>query len=193
MVQPNEILFLHGLESGPAGTKARYLSDRYHGEAADLDTRRAIASHARATAAGQLWDATAPDIEEAFAIPLERARAALQVKTRRLLIGSSFGGAVLMRLIVEGLWPGPSLFLAQAALKLTGHDRLPAEHRAIFIHGRDDAVVPLEHSRRIVAGSGPSVQLWEVGDEHRLASILEDGTLDAAIGLRLRGPGALAP
>jgi hypothetical protein len=189
MVQPDEVLFLHGLESGPSGSKATYLRQQFGGETADLDTRQAIASHDRAVAAGRTWDATAPDIEDAFAIPLQRAREALRAKPRRLLIGSSFGGAVLMRLIDERLWPGPSLFLAQAALKLTGHDRLPPDHRAIFIHGRTDSVVPLEHSRTIVAASGPSVQLWEVGDEHRLATILQDGTLDTAIQLLLRSAG----
>lgn len=181
--EPGDILFLHGLESSPQARKAVFLSAHYRGEAVDLDTSAAIANRDAALAAGQPWTAGWPGLDEAFAVPLARTRAALAARRRRLVIGSSFGGAVLLRLIAEGAWQGPSLLLASAGLKLTPHRSLPAGHRAILIHGRRDAVVPLDDSRRLAGASGREVQLWEVGDEHSLPSILEDGTLEAAISL----------
>ncbi len=179
---------MHGLESGPQASKAQYLAKRWGADTADLDTTRAIRSMQAALANGLPWTFEAPDIEEAFRVPLQRAEEALQSaskKPRSLLIGSSFGGAVLVRLASQGLWNGPSLLLASAATRLTGIGKLPKGHRAILLHGRHDDIVPLQDSRDFAQASGDLVQLWEVGDGHRLASTLQDGTLDAAIALLL--------
>ena len=183
------ITFLHGLESTvdadllPIGRKVQWLRPRHPGLLAPgLDTRAAIAlkNHCIATRSG--WSDDPVRLTAAFAAPMANARAAITADTK-LVIGSSFGGAVLLRLIHEGTWQGPSLFLAGAGLKLTAHTTLPADVPAILIHGRHDAVVPVEDSRALAA-SGKAA-LWEVEDGHRLVSVLEDGTLAAAIGVLL--------
>ncbi|MDP6946285.1 MAG: hypothetical protein QF464_19205, partial [Myxococcota bacterium] len=163
----SEVIYLHGLESGPGGGKARWLRDHFGGVAVDLDTSAARASKAAADARDAPWDHRCPDLEAAFTVPMQRARAAITSDTK-LVIGSSFGGAVLMNLVHEGSWSGPCLFIASAGTKLTGHSSLPAATRAILLHGRHDDIVPLEDSRRVAAAGDLGVQLWEIGDGHRM-------------------------
>ena len=180
------VLFLHGLEGSTNGTKASWLRDHYGAYAVDLDTTAARASSKAAQERGERWNHLAPDIKAAFATPLERARAAIGPDTR-LIAGSSFGGAVLMQLIEEGTWRGPSLFIASAGTKLTGLVALPSEVRAILLHGRDDTIVPIEDSRCVAANCGPNVQLWEIGDGHRMGTIVQTGILRTAMEALLNG------
>ena len=184
------ILFLHGLESNvdddlvPTGSKARHLAARYGATLVPLDTRRARACL-------RSGPSTYPfaGYEEAFAIPLARARAALRPETQ-LIIGSSFGGAVLLRLLHEApTWTGASIFLAGAGVKLTPHERLPHGPRCHLIHGTSDDLVPLAHSQQL-ADSSPDATLEVLDDGHRLSRVL-DGSLDAAIA-RLTGLRPLA-
>ena len=72
-----------------------------------------------------------------------------------------------MRVILEGGWTGPTVFLAQAAEKFNVTTTFPAGHRAIFIHGRQDEVVAISGSE-ILAASSPDATLIEVTDGHRL-------------------------
>jgi predicted esterase len=185
------ITFLHGLESTvdddlvPIGTKVKWLRERFPDlNTPALDTREAIALRDHCVEKEAGWFDDQARLEAAFSTPMAQARAAITTETS-LVIGSSFGGAVLLRLIHEGHWDGPSLFLAGAGVKLTEHDSLPADHRALFIHGRRDHVVLLDDSRQLARSCG--APLWEVEDAHRLGSILDDGTLDAAIKLLLGG------
>ena len=124
MSSNHKIIYLHGLESGPNGSKGTWLRTIYGAHAVDLDTSNAKASKDKAEEHGVPWDHTWPEIEEDFRVPLERARAAIRPETR-LIVGSSFGGAVLTRLLNEGSWNGPSLLIASAGLKLTWSDVLP--------------------------------------------------------------------
>lgn len=184
------ITFLHGLESTvdadllPIGRKVQWLRPRYPGLIAPgLDTRAAVALKDHCVATGAGWFDDPARLAAAFEAPLANGAAGITADTA-LVIGSSFGGAVLLSLIHAGLWRGPSIFLAGAGVKLTTHRTLPAGVPAIFIHGRRDDVVPLEDSRLLARSAGMS--LWEVEDDHRLAGILDDGTLGAAISLLLR-------
>lgn len=182
------IVFLHGLQSGPNGNKARWLAQRYRALTPELDTSAAIRARDEAVRQGRRWVHGNYDEAESFRIPLQRAREAIAEHRPRLVVGSSFGGAVLLKLVHERLWQGPCLFLAGAGPKLTAHRSLPDRTRAILVHGRFDDVVPLEDSRALVANAGPGVQLWEVGDGHMLASILADGTLELAVDWLLGPP-----
>ena len=158
------IVFLHGLESGPKGTKATWLGARYGAHTPALDT-------------------------STFPAALDGARAALRSERPDIVIGSSFGGAVAVRLMALGEWTGPAVLIAPASAKL-GSDRvLPPGMRVIVLHGDADDVVPIEDSRALVAGAGPGVELREIaGGDHRLNSVLEDGTL-AAVLASLGAPG----
>jgi alpha/beta superfamily hydrolase len=157
------ILFLHGLESKPGGSKSRFLAERYGavtpalGCSAPLEPRM---------------------IDAALAV----ARAAIAEHDPELIVGSSFGGAITVRLLREGDFRGPAVLIAPAARKITGDDALPDGTRALILHGDLDEVVPHEDSVALAKTGGWGVELRTVhGGDHRLNVILEDGQLAAAI------------
>ena len=149
------VLFLHGLEGSPNGRKGTWLRERYELVAPDLDTSSVEAA-------------------------LKDALIALETKPD-VIVGSSFGGAVLLELLHLGAWRGPCIFLAGAGPKITGRQTLPPGGRAVLVHGLQDDVVPPEHSRILAASRDADVQLVEVDDDHRLGGILESGVLSQAI------------
>jgi fermentation-respiration switch protein FrsA (DUF1100 family) len=94
-----------------------------------------------------------------------------------VLVGSSFGGAVALELLLQGAWRGPTVLLCPAHERVAarawrpappGLSALPDEvaRRVLVVHGRADEVVPIDHSRRLVGARQD--QLLEVDDDHRL-------------------------
>ena len=183
-------LFLHGLESQtapdgqPQGRKASFLRDRFDAATPALDTRRAIAVARRTVEATGTWRYPFDGYEDAFRVPLERARA--QLADTDVLIGSSFGGAVALRLLHEApRWTGPTLLLAGAGPKLTPWNTLPTGVPVIVVHGRRDDVVPVEDSVALAASS-PEAELILRDDSHSLPGVVNDAALGAWV-RRLRG------
>ena len=84
-----------------------------------------------------------------------------------VIVASSFGGAAITRVIMEGGWTGPTVFLAQAAHKFRVTDTLPPGYEAIYIHGTEDDVVKFEGSA-VLAGTSRNARLVAVNDGHRL-------------------------
>jgi pimeloyl-ACP methyl ester carboxylesterase len=158
------ILFLHGLESSPGGIKAVWLARRY--------------------------DARVPALQTSdWATARAQAEAAVREHEPDLIIGSSFGGALLLSLLQGGVTRARAIFIAQAGMKLGLPARLPPGTRAILLHGTADGVVPIDGSRDLARDAGPGVQLWEIeGGDHPLNACLEDGTLDRAIAAALALP-----
>ncbi len=181
----SRIVFLHGLEAAtdeqliPTGGKARFLKARYGAATPGLNTQAARQSWIEARARGLPWRDPIPDYALAFATPMQSALGAIDATTQ-VVVGSSFGGAVLLRLLHESAWKGPSIFLASAGSKLTPYRSLPAGVPCLLIHGRSDETVPCTDSEALAATS-PDAELWLVDDGHRLATILEQGTLERAI------------
>ena len=112
LLVPGNVIFLHGLESGPLGNKGRWLTDHLSAFAVDLDTSEARALHRNSQAHGLDYSVNKVALDEAFKTPLANARRALKEHPASVIVGSSFGGAVLLKLIHEGSWSGPSVFIA---------------------------------------------------------------------------------
>lgn len=148
------LLFFHGREGSSHGKKAQWLAQNYGAFAPSYPTQ------------------TMP-------MAMAVAREILEEHKPNAIVGSSFGGAVLLQLIQEGLWDGPSIFLAQAGVKFGLPVELPASIPAVLIHGARDTIVGLEDSRRL-AESG-NAELVVVNDGHRLDSIRESGVLLQAL------------
>lgn len=140
------VQFVHGLESSPQGVKARYFAQRFEAVTPAMDTGDWLGCLA---------------LQEA-----ELARFGPDV-----LVGSSFGGAVVVELMRRGVWRGATLLLAQAARKLAPTAALPPASSALLVHGTRDAVVDPAHSRALAATGDPArVRLIEVDDDHRLSA-----------------------
>jgi hypothetical protein len=145
------VLFLHGLEGSPTGAKAQAL-------------RRS-------------FDVIVPALPTGdFEASVELAAQELITHAPEVLVGSSFGGAVALQLIVAGRWTGPTLLLAPASRFVSGPLSLPQSARILIVHGRDDDVVPVAQSRALAAAH-PTLSLVEVDDGHRLSSLLQNDRL----------------
>lgn len=81
-------------------------------------------------------------------------------------------------LLQRGSWHGPTLLLAQAAVHYRPDVCLPAGARVLLVHGRQDAVIPIEHSRQLARSGTPGlVELVECDDDHALTRIVASGQL----------------
>lgn len=147
------VQFAHGLEGSPQGAKARLFAQHFEACTPAMDTR---------------------DLEACIALhtqELERFRP-------DVLVGSSFGGAVVVELLRRGRFAGPALLLAQAALRSDPAARLPEGVRVWLVHGLRDTLVDPEESRRLAdTGSPGLVRLIEVDDDHGLHGLVRSGEL----------------
>ena len=143
-----KVLFLHGLESGPRGHKARYLAEHFEALTPGMDTR---------------------DREGC----LQVQREAIASFAPDVIVGSSFGGALAVALLARGDWKGPTLLLAQACVYFFPDLALPAGVPVLLVHGTRDEIISIEASRHLaLTGSPDLVRLIEVDDDHRLGSLL---------------------
>jgi predicted esterase len=151
------VQFAHGLESSPAGTKARLFAEHFTASTPAMDTS---------------------DFEGCI-----RAQAEELARFRpEVLVGSSFGGALAVALLQRGAWRGPTLLLAQAAAHYGVPLRLPEGVRVWIVHGLRDDLVPIQESRALArTGSPELVRLFEVDDDHPLSDTVASGRLLALV------------
>lgn len=160
--------FLHGTGGRPSGTKGQWLATSFE----------LFGPHY--TTDGDL-DASVDQVVEYWT-----ERRSQQAPEPELLVGSSYGGAVLWRLIDRGLWNGPSLFMAPAfrlgrelgALNrpLPGVDNMPM----LILHGFGDDVVSFDDSLAF-SRMHPSTMLIGGHWGHRLQEVLLNGTMELAL------------
>ena len=151
------VQFIHGLESSPQGAKAQLLARHFTARTPAMDTH---------------------DFEGSAAVQA----AALRDFEPHVLVGSSYGGAIAVALLQRGLWRGPTLLLAQAALRRGQPAVLPHDVTVWLVHGTRDAIIDPEDSRTLArSGSRGRVRLIEVDDVHALHTTVEDGRLVAWI------------
>jgi predicted esterase len=147
------VLFIHGLEGSPQGAKARLLAEHFEAITPAMDTH---------------------DFEACVRVQRE----ALERFRPDLLVGSSFGAAVAVALLARGDFRGPTLLLAQAALRYDPDARLPAGVRVWLVHGLRDELIDPEESRRLArTGSPELVRLLELDDDHALRDLVASGRL----------------
>jgi hypothetical protein len=152
-----KVLFVHGQESGPQGTKARLLAEQFEALTPAMDTS---------------------DFEGC----VRRIAQAIEEFQPELVVGSSFGGAVAVALLQRGQWRGPTLLLAPAPAALGVELWLPEQVPVWIVHGTRDDVVPIASSLMLArAGSPGQVRLVEVNDDHRLSATVANGRLVALV------------
>jgi enamine deaminase RidA (YjgF/YER057c/UK114 family) len=136
-----KILFLHGWQSVPGGTKPTFLQDRGH----------------------TVINPKLPD--EDFEESLRLAEGEFAKHNPDVIVGSSRGGAVALNMNSGDA----KLVLLCPAWKKFGAVRTAKPGTAI-VHSRADDVVPFVDSEELVKNSGlPPWALTDIGSDHRLA------------------------
>eukprot|EP01050_Picozoa_sp_SAG11_P021971 SAG11_NODE_4032_length_2097_cov_2.919920_2_plen_248_part_00 len=161
------VLFVHGLESGVHGLKARFLDERF--------------SHF--CCVGMPKSSTAKACAEDYDECLQLQREALGAFKPDVIVGSSFGAAICLDLIGQGDWRGPAVLLCHAFRRVKPDARMPRLLSGVpycLVHGKRDAVVPPEHSRALLEqalrngkrkGGDELVRLVEADDTHGLKTV----------------------
>jgi len=147
------VQFAHGLEGSPQGSKARLLAEAFDTRTPAMDTA---------------------DFEACVALHAD----SIGQFRPHVLVGSSFGGAVVVALLQRGIFQGPTLLLAQAALRRDAGAWLPENVSVWLVHGLRDELIDPEESRRLArTGSPGRVRLIEVDDDHALHASVASGAL----------------
>lgn len=147
------VQFAHGLESSPQGNKARLFAQHFTALTPSMNTR---------------------DLEQCITVHAE----ALARFQPSVLVGSSFGGAVAVALLMRGLYKGPTLLLAQAAVRYFPDARLPEGVPVTLVHAHQDEVIAFTDSVQLAqTGSRELVKLFARDDDHALSQLCASGEL----------------
>ena len=118
---------------------------------------------------------------------IEAQAKAIEMHSPDILVGSSFGGAVVIQLLHRKIWSGPSIAMCPAHHKITRIMReVPAEGLGLsspllLLHGDKDAVVPLADSIALgEANDLASVRIVPNGC-HSLTEFVATGELVRAV------------
>ncbi len=174
-----KVLFLDGLDKTEStGLKALYLNQKYDTYTPLLRTSDINILKQKY---GNSWNNVDPDeMWSAMDIPAAQAEEAIHEFQPDVVVSSSFGAALLTRLIEEGAWDGPSVFLAAAGTNSLGyHPPEEGTKPSVWIHGKQDERVPYTQSVKASKKCGGTLVL--INDDHKLHSVVESGLIDWAI------------
>jgi len=166
-------VYLHGMESGPQGTKGSFIKRRFGGSGPQMPARYEPTSDQRLRR------------PRCFEECLEIAQSYLLQTKASVLVGSSFGGAITVELLQRGFWRGPIVLLAPAAGRYDLNLKLPQGCHAIVIHDPEDELIPYSDAEKIARMNVNSAELWPSDGGHRLSTITENGLLERAVQLQL--------
>ena len=141
-----KVLFLHGLESKPGGSKANFLK---------LNGFEVLNPHLP---------------KESFEESVRIAQEVIDAENPDLVVGSSRGGAVAMSVNTVGapivlIAPGWKRFMNES--QLSDWDIRCEPQRTIVLHSPEDDIIPIEDSYEIA--DRWQVKVIEVGAGHRMS------------------------
>jgi len=147
------ILYAHGLEGHPDGTKPTALRQAGFSVIAPNGQKQTLAQRVKALLA------------------------ALEPLDQPVLVGSSYGGLAMLSIARDRPRSFSKLVLCAPALTWTeppagDPDALIAPPGTVILHGTHDEVIPISASRALVERS-PAARLIELDDDHRLSHSLE--------------------
>jgi len=149
------VIFSHGQESGPWGTKIRAMADRVKG-----------------------LGCTADSIDyQGIADPTERVEKCVRecagITDQVILVGSSMGGHVATA--AAGKLGAAGLFVLAPAYFMEGHEDLtpdPPSMPICIVHGWNDDIVPVGNSIRYARDCNATLHL--VDGDHRLTANIDE-------------------
>lgn len=151
-----QVIFSHGKESGPWGTKIKRLAA----------TAQALGCSVESV---DYTDTMDPDARAA------RLQQHLQGRDldKVILVGSSMGGYVALQAAKTS--PVRAVFVLAPAIFMPGYEHTAPSERIenlTMVHGWNDDIIPVEHSIRFAGEQHCTLHL--VDDDHRLVNSLTD-------------------
>ncbi len=149
------VIFSHGQESGPWGTKIRAMAERARSLGCEVDS---IDYHGIADSA-----------ERVEKLKLECAH----IDDKLILVGSSMGGHVATAAAEE--LGAAGLFVLAPAYYMPGYEELtppPPSLPICIVHGWHDDIVPAENSIRFAKSCAATLHL--VNGDHRLTANIDE-------------------
>ena len=173
------ILFLHGLEGSPTGEKALHLQDLWDVGCPTLRTDKLL--QLRSHLGQKKWQSAGKKrLDEALQPAYIDACDAVRYMKPSVVVGSSMGGALLAKMVIEGMWSGDCVFLAPAIEDLLGSVILPEMNSSVWVLGECDDIVAntpnIQHCKSVRGNLVISPH-----DGHRLQRAVKNGLIDAAI------------
>ena len=155
----SKVLFLHGLESKPGGTKAKYLEKLGH----------------------TVFNPHMP--KSSFEESVTIAQSVIDSESPDVIVGSSRGGAVAMCVNTNG---ARLVLIAPAWSRFRQSENSTVSSKAMILHSRNDDIVEISDSRTLVENYGAT--LIEVGDNHRMSDPSALEAMADAVSWSLRKP-----
>jgi len=185
-----KIHYVHGLEAGPKAFKARCLAEVGAVTAPAMATSLWNPFCANAFLGRFLshfsWGAAARDVLDRCVVIQKDALSEPDV-----LVASSWGAAVALKLLVDRAWTGPTVLLCPGHRRLlssqdadalvTAFRALPKKtlRRVVLVHGTADATVPIADSRELATDRARLVEV--PGGSHGLGEAAADGLLSSVV------------
>lgn len=174
-----KVLFLHGLEGSSSGDKSIYLKTKWGASSPII--RTSDLRSLREDNPGTAWnDMPEGKLKSAIKQSYADASAAVAYLEPDIVIGSSLGGALLAKLIVDKKYNGPAVFLAPAISELCSDITMPTKHDAVWVIGELDETISNSECVKSCVKTGGSL-LVSQHDNHRLHKALKAGLIDVAI------------
>ena len=135
------------------------------------------------------WDEIDRDVlAAAFKIPYTDALTAINYAPPDVVIGSSMGGAILFKLMAEGIYTGPAVFCAPAIFNLLPAsyvDNAVAEnkenfHSTVWLLGETDTIVSNKENIQLARKLSGSI-IVSPNDCHRLNKAVKSDILNSAV------------
>ena len=178
-----KVLFLHGLEGSTTGAKATHLKNAWKAQCPKMRThnlKMLKSSHDNIA-----WsDIGQKKVDAALSPAYSDACDAVRYLKPDIIVGSSLGGAILAKMVIENVWSGNCVFLAPAIKPILGNVKLPQMPASVWVLGECDEVVPNSDNIRYAASSLGQL-IVSCGDSHRLHLALENNLIDSAIATSL--------
>lgn len=204
-MQRISINFIHGLESGPMGTKHRWFINKFGiKNTTCLDMKTSLCRLDKSNSVlgniiknikkNGFENLIEQSVEDSFQSCVDIQSHYLKNHSIDLIVGSSWGGAIATELISSGSWNGPTVFLAPSYEKYMNqcgkqhlisetyqkiNDLLNSEtkKKCFIVHGTNDKVIPIEHSRNM--SQQTKIPLFEIENgDHSLNNYILKPTIN---------------
>ena len=165
-----DVFYIHGYEGSSLGTKGSWLKDRYSFFGIDMpDAKTTHPLGDKAPIAEVL-----AGIKAAVAPSVAFMKEHIYAQSPKVIVASSFGSAVWLRLVQEEGFCIPTILLAPACSFLNVGNALPHNLRCIIIHGTNDTIIPVSQAQELHRNSGPHCEFWPIEDVHSLPRLTQD-------------------